>query len=138
LDAEKGLIVVGRSIVPFNMGDVSITVADSLIIPATVVYLHPTHNLTFLSYDPTLLGGTPVRSAEWADAGGGEGKALVQGYKVMLVALNHNYKPVCIETMVTDISSVTIPQNSTPRFRAINFGKVDLCAIRVSKLILEM
>ncbi|KAJ3057909.1 hypothetical protein HDU99_007060, partial [Rhizoclosmatium hyalinum] len=33
LDAERGIIVVGRNIVPFSMGDVHITFADTIIIP---------------------------------------------------------------------------------------------------------
>jgi hypothetical protein len=48
---------------------------------------------------------------------------LGQGHRVNLVALNHNQRPVCIETTVTDITAVTIPQSATPRFRAVNFGE---------------
>ncbi|KAJ3197356.1 hypothetical protein HK101_004232 [Irineochytrium annulatum] len=62
LDAQMGLVVVGRNIVPFNMGDVSLTFADSIIIPGKVVFLHPTHNVAFIKYDPTLVGETPVRT----------------------------------------------------------------------------
>ncbi|KAJ3085914.1 hypothetical protein HK102_013689 [Quaeritorhiza haematococci] len=120
LDAEKGLVVVGRNIIPYSLGDVSITVADSCIIPAKVEFLHPTQNITFIRYDPKLLGSTPVRSAVLSDV------ELNQGHKVTLAALNHNQRPVCIETIVTDITSVTIPQSATPRFRAINFDAITL------------
>ncbi|KAJ3250964.1 hypothetical protein HDU77_006237 [Chytriomyces hyalinus] len=120
VDAKLGIIVVGRNIVPFSRGDISITFADSLIIPGKVVFLHPTHNITFISYDPALIAETPVVSAVASDV------ELVQGHKVSFVALNHNYRPVCVETTVTDITSVMIPQNSTPRFRAINFDAITL------------
>ncbi|KAJ3142033.1 hypothetical protein HK100_003551 [Physocladia obscura] len=120
VDAEKGIIVVGRNIVPFSMGDVNITFADTIIIPGKVVFLHPTHNITFLSYDPSLIADTPVKSAVASDV------ELVQGHRVQFVALNHNFRPVCVETTVTDITSVMIPQNSTPRFRAINFDALTL------------
>jgi hypothetical protein len=50
----------------------------------------------------------------------------VQGHKVTLVAFNHNNRPVCINTTVTDVASVVIPINATPRFRAINFEAVTL------------
>ncbi|KAJ3292893.1 hypothetical protein HK104_004931 [Borealophlyctis nickersoniae] len=120
LDAEKGLVVVGRNIVPFTIGDCYVTFADSIIIPAKVVFLHPTQNFSIVSYDPTLIGSTPVKSAPIS------GSSLVQGHRVSLVALNYNQRPVCIETTVTDITSVTIPQSATPRFRAINFDAVTL------------
>ncbi|KAI8849018.1 trypsin-like cysteine/serine peptidase domain-containing protein [Chytridium lagenaria] len=115
LDSKRGLIVVGRNIVPFNMGDVSLTFADSIIIPGKVVFLHPTHNIAFISYDPALVGETPVKTPVFSDS------ELVQGHRVSLVALNHNQRPVCIESTVTDITSVTIPQSATPRFRATKF-----------------
>ncbi|ORY51539.1 trypsin-like serine protease [Rhizoclosmatium globosum] len=120
LDAERGIIVVGRNIVPFSMGDVHITFADTIIIPGKVLFLHPTHNLAFVSYDPKLIAQTPVRSAALSDVD------LVQGHKVSFVAFNHNFRPVVVETTITDITSVMIPQNSTPRFRAINFDALTL------------
>ncbi|KAJ3104917.1 hypothetical protein HDU97_008775 [Phlyctochytrium planicorne] len=76
LDSQKGLIVVGRNIVPFNMGDVSITFADSIIVPGKLHRVSP--------------------------------------------------RPVCIESTVTDITTVTIPQCSTPRFRSFNFDAITL------------
>ncbi|KAI8615684.1 trypsin-like cysteine/serine peptidase domain-containing protein [Chytriomyces sp. MP71] len=120
VDAKRGIIVVGRNIVPFCMGDINITFADTIIIPGRVLFLHPTHNITFISYDPALIADTPVEAATASDV------ELVQGHKVSFVALNHNFRPVCVETTVTDITSVMIPQNSTPRFRAINFDAITL------------
>ncbi|RKP25690.1 trypsin-like cysteine/serine peptidase domain-containing protein [Syncephalis pseudoplumigaleata] len=120
VDAERGLIVVGRNIVPFALGDLSITFADSIVIPGKVEFLHPTHNVAMVSYDPRLLGETPVQSAQLSDT------PLVQGHKVTLLAFNHNYRPVCLTTVVTDITCVTIPQNATPRFRGINLDAITL------------
>ncbi|RKP05648.1 trypsin-like cysteine/serine peptidase domain-containing protein [Thamnocephalis sphaerospora] len=120
VDAERGLIVVGRNIVPFALGDLSITFADSIVIPGKVEFLHPTHNVTFISYDPKLIGGTPVKSACLSDT------MLTQGHKVTLLAFNHNYRPVCLTTVVTDVTCVTIPQNATPRFRGINLDAITL------------
>ncbi|KAK9694964.1 hypothetical protein K7432_013217 [Basidiobolus ranarum] len=118
LDAQRGLVVVGRSIVPFALGDLSLTFADSIVIPAKVEYLHPTHNLTFISYEPSLIGETPVRSAVISDV------PLGQGHNVGFVAFNPNPRPICINTVGTDVTSVTIPQNATPRFRSINLEAI--------------
>ncbi|KAI9315797.1 trypsin-like cysteine/serine peptidase domain-containing protein [Zopfochytrium polystomum] len=120
VDAENGIILVSRNIVPTTMGDVSITFAESIIIWGRVIFLHPTHNLCFLSYDPKLLGNTPVMSAPLSDI------ELAQGHRVHFVALNHNYRPVIVETTVADITAVTIPQCATPRFRAVNFDSIQI------------
>jgi len=40
------------------------------------------------------------------------------------LAYNHNYRIVCLKTSVTDVTSVTIPHNATPRFRSINFDAI--------------
>lgn len=37
VDKEKGLVIVSRSIVPTSMGDLTLNVADSLVIPAKVL-----------------------------------------------------------------------------------------------------
>ncbi|KAI1317355.1 hypothetical protein EDD11_008535 [Mortierella claussenii] len=120
VDAERGLIVVSRNIVPFAMGDLNITIADSIIVPGKVVYLHPTHNFAIVSYNPKDIGGTPIQSAKISPIN------LVQGHQVSLVAFNHNQRPICLRTIVTDITSVTIPHNATPRFRGINLDAITL------------
>ncbi|KAI8136868.1 trypsin-like cysteine/serine peptidase domain-containing protein, partial [Fennellomyces sp. T-0311] len=90
IDKERGFVVVARSIVPTAMGDLTITVADSLVIPGKVIYLHPTHNYTIVKYDPKLLGDTNVLSAPISN------ETLQQGHRVTLVAHNHNQRPVCL------------------------------------------
>lgn len=120
VDKEKGFVIVSRSIVPTSMGDLTLNVADSLVIPAKVLFLHPTHNFAVVQYDPKLLGDTDVISAPFSD------KTLLQGHKVTLVAHNHNQRPVCLNTVVTDVTCVTIPHNGTPRFRSINMDAITL------------
>ncbi|KAF9953667.1 hypothetical protein BGZ72_005245 [Mortierella alpina] len=120
VDAGRGLIVISRNIVPFAMGDLSITIADSIIVPGKVVYLHPTHNIAIIKYNPKDVGGTPIQSAKISPVN------LVQGHQVSLVAFNHNQRPICLKTIVTDITSVTIPHNATPRFRGINLDAITL------------
>ncbi|KAI8327906.1 trypsin-like cysteine/serine peptidase domain-containing protein [Choanephora cucurbitarum] len=120
VDKENGFVVVSRSIVPTAMGDLTLNVADSLVIPAKVLFLHPTHNFTIVQYNPKLLDKTDVMSAPFSE------KTLSQGHKVTLVAHNHNQRPVCLSTVVTDITCITIPHNGTPRFRSINMDAITL------------
>ena len=63
VDAARGLVVVDRNTVPVSMGDVRITFAGTLEIPGKVEFVHPLHNLAIVSYDPKLIGATPVKSA---------------------------------------------------------------------------
>ncbi len=63
VDAARGLVVVDRNTVPVSMGDVRVTFAGTLEIPGKVEFVHPLHNLAIVSYDPKLIGSTPVRSA---------------------------------------------------------------------------
>jgi hypothetical protein len=65
-----------------------------------------------VQYDPKLLGETDVMSAPFSD------KTLSQGHKVTLVAHNHNQRPVCLNTVVTDVTCVTIPHNGV-KYRAV-------------------
>jgi hypothetical protein len=66
IDAEKGLVICDRDTVPMTLGDVTLSVAGSVLINATIVFLHPIHNFSILRYDPSLLGTTPLRSATFS------------------------------------------------------------------------
>lgn len=116
IDIENGLVIVGRNIVPYGLGDISLTFIDSIIIPCQVHYLHPTLNIVILKFDVTLIGTTPIKSAPISDA------PILQGHKITLVAYTNNSRTICTQTTVTEISPVVIPPNINPRFRAINFG----------------
>lgn len=62
MDAEKGLVVVSRAVVPYDLCDISITVAESIVVEGTVLFLHPLQNYAVVQYDPTLVKA-PVQSA---------------------------------------------------------------------------
>ncbi len=123
IDHVRGLVIVSRSIVPFDLGDLTVTVADSVVIPAKVVMCHPTHNITLISYNPAHL--TPETNIQTANFDFSNGD-IVQGDKLTLVAFNHNSRPCCVDATVTDVASVTIPHSGVPRFRAINIDAVSL------------
>jgi hypothetical protein len=63
LDSKLGLIVTDRNAVPTSIGDVLLTFANSIIIPAQVLYLHQVYNYAIVKYDPKLLGDTDVKDA---------------------------------------------------------------------------
>ncbi|KAJ5730379.1 Pro-apoptotic serine protease [Penicillium malachiteum] len=118
IDAEKGLVVVSRAIVPYDLCDINITVADSVIVAAKVVFLHPLQNYTIIQYDPSLVQA-PVQSARLSS------EFIKQGQDTIFVGFNQNFRIVVAKTAVTDITTVSIPANSSaPRYRAINLDAI--------------
>lgn len=118
IDAEKGLVVVSRAIVPYDMCDISITIADSIIVEGKIVFLHPLQNYAIIQYDPNLVLA-PVKSAKLAT------KPIKQGEQTIFFGFNQNLRPVVAKTSVTDITTVAIPASaSTPRYRAVNLDAI--------------
>ncbi|GAB1216645.1 hypothetical protein ATERTT37_005862 [Aspergillus terreus] len=118
IDAEKGLVVVSRAIVPYDLCDINVTVADSIIVSAKVVFLHPLQNYTIVQYDPSLVQA-PVQSARLST------EYIKQGQSTIFVGFNQNFRIVVAKTAVTDITTVSIPANaSAPRYRAINLDAI--------------
>ena len=118
IDAEKGLVVVSRAIVPYDLCDITITVADSIIVEGKVLFMHPLANYAIIQYDPTLVRA-PVKTARLAT------EAIKQGADTIFVGFNQNFRVVVAKTTVTDITTVAIPANaSAPRYRAINLDAI--------------
>ena len=118
INAEKGLVVVSRSTVPYDMCDLSLTVADSIIVDAKVKFLHPLANWAVIQYDPSLVDA-PVKSAILAK------ESIKQGAPTVFFGWNQNLRAVVTPTTVTDITTVAIPSNPTaPRYRAINLDAI--------------
>ncbi len=86
MDAERGLVVTDRNTVPVSLGDVRLTFGGALEIPGKVDYIHPLHNLAVVSYDPKLIGTTPVKSAQLNPA------PLQEGATVTVVGMNRGWR----------------------------------------------
>ena len=120
VDAERGWVVVDRNTVPVAMGDVRMTFAGSVEIPGTVEYIHPLHNLAVVSYDPALIGDTPVRAAEFASA------EFEAGDDVAVVGLAPDHKVMSQWSQVASLSQLNLPLSRTLRFRDSNLEAVGL------------
>lgn len=118
VDADKGLVVISRGTVPFDLCDINITVADSIDVPAKVIFLHPLHNYAIVQYDASLVQA-PVKSAKLST------DYITQGTQPIFIGFNQNMRIVTSKTMVTDVANASIPANATaPRYRAINLDAV--------------
>ncbi|CAD6588336.1 MAG: hypothetical protein ASARMPRED_003471 [Alectoria sarmentosa] len=118
INAEKGLVLVSRAVVPYDLCDLSLTVADSIIVDAKVRFLHPLANYAIIQYDPSLVDA-PVKSAKLAT------EPIKQGASTIFFGWNQNLRVAMTPTTVTDITTVAIPSNLTaPRYRAINLDAI--------------
>jgi S1-C subfamily serine protease len=118
VDAEKGLVVISRAIVPYDMCDIHITIADSIQVPGKVLFMHPLQNFAILQYDATLVQA-PVQSAKLSK------DYVKQGQEVVFFGFNQNYRPISVKTTITDITTVAIPASAaTPRYRAVNIDAI--------------
>lgn len=120
VDAELGYVVVDRNTVPEAMGDVFLTFAGELEIPARVAFVHPTHNLTLLAYDPALLGDTPVRAVRFNP------RLPEPGDQLWVVGLRGDNKLVYQATEVASIEPLMFPLSRTMRFRDTNLETLSL------------
>ena len=120
VDAQRGLVAVDRNTVPVSAGDVRITVAGSLEVPARVAYVHPLHNLALVAYDPALLDGTPIRAASL------DTRELVPGEPVTVVGMNGDSRVRSIATTVASIDDADFPLSRTLQFRESNLEVANL------------
>jgi S1-C subfamily serine protease len=119
-DAEHGYVVVDRNTVPVALGDVRLTFAGSLEIPGRVEYIHPLHNLAVVSYDPELIGSTPVKAARFLN------ETLRAGRNVSVVGLAADHKLMSQSSEVASVTEVNFPLSRTLRFRETNLEAATL------------
>jgi S1-C subfamily serine protease len=121
VDPEKGLVLVDRDTVPVGMGDIEITFADAVRVPGSLAYLHPTHNLAVVSYDPSLLGDLPVSAIRLSD------QVAQEGDKFQVVGLNRDGGFVEEKVVVEKVGAIKMLPASAPRFRDSNLDvlKID-------------
>ena len=120
VDAERGYVLVDRNTVPVAIGDVTVTFAGSLEVPARVVQLHPLHNLAIVAYDPESIGDTPVRTAEFNT------EALKAGDDVLVVGMKADHQLTRQESIVASVDPMLLPLSRTLRFRDANIETVNL------------
>jgi S1-C subfamily serine protease len=120
VDRERGYVLVDRNTVPVAIGDVTVTFAGSLEVPARVEQLHPLHNLAIVAYDPELIGDTPVQDARFNT------EPLEPGEKVWVVGIKGDHQLVHQESSVSAVEPLLLPLSRTLRFRDANIEGIAL------------
>jgi S1-C subfamily serine protease len=117
IDASKGLILVDQNTVPIALGDVLVTIAASIEIPAKVVFVHPIHNFSIVQFDINQLGeatAKQLKSIEFSK------RPLVVGDFTEYIGLSSNWTVVTMKTLVTKIDRLVLRDFQPPRYKASN------------------
>lgn len=116
IDAEKGFVLVDQNTVPIALGDVLVTVAASIEVPARVVFVHPVHNFSIVQYDPKELGvvAAHIESAVLAE------KPLLVGDSTDYIGLSSNWTVVTMKSVVTKTDRLVLRDFQPPRYKASN------------------
>ncbi|MDH5485441.1 MAG: S1 family peptidase [Gammaproteobacteria bacterium] len=120
VDAENGLVLVDRNTVPVAMGDVRVIVAGAVDIPARVVFIHPTHNMAMVQYDPDLLGDTQIKSASLKKG------TLEPGDDIWLVGIKNDQRLIVEPMTIASIEPLSFSIPKVPEFRETNLDVVNL------------
>ncbi len=120
VDAARGLVVVDRNTVPVSMGDVRLIFAGTLEIPAKVEFVHPLHNLAIISYDPKLIGTTPVRAAKLLD------RRILPGTALWAIGIDADGDVHARQTQVASLAPIQLPLSRTMQFRESNLETIQL------------
>jgi S1-C subfamily serine protease len=120
VDAERGLVVTDRNTVPVAVGDVRITFAGTIEVPGKVEFIHPLHNLAVVSYDPALIGDTPVKAAKFNIT------PLKPGEDVWAIGLRSDHKAMSQGTQVAAVDAIEFPLSRTLQFRDSNLETISL------------
>ena len=120
VDTTRGLVVTDRNTVPVAVGDVRLTFAGTIEVPGKVEFVHPLHNLAVISYDPALIGATPVRAAKLNTT------ALRPGEDVWVIGLRSDHKVMSQATQVAAVDALEFPLSRTLQFRESNLETISL------------
>jgi S1-C subfamily serine protease len=97
--------------VPVAIGDVRITFAGAMEVPGKVEFIHPLHNLAVVSYDPALIGKTPVKAARLDTRG------LRTGAAITVVGLDGDGDIKSRSTQIASMDPLLLPLSRTMQFR---------------------
>ena len=120
VDVDDGLVVVDRNTVPIAMGDVRVIFAGAVDLPATVLFVHPLHNIAIVQYDPSLLGNTQVTAARLKN------QSLDAGDDVWLVGIKADQSLLVEKKQIASIDPLEFSIPQVPSFRESNLDVINI------------
>lgn len=114
IDAEHGYVLVSRKVVPHDACDIYLIFAESVDLPAEVVFMHPTLNYSIVKYDPSLITAD-ILTPKFSN------KPMRRGDRSLFVGCNFRGRVVTDEVTVSSVISLNAsPNYNNPRYRGTN------------------
>lgn len=114
VDKVRGHVLVDRNTVAMPLGDVALTVAASIEVAGTVVFIHPIHNYAIVQYDPKLIGPTIVHEVHL------EEMELKVSQNLEFIGLTGGFTSVMQSTKISKIDRLNLADTNPPQYRASN------------------
>lgn len=120
IDSDRGLVLTSRIDVNHYLCDITITIANTIIVEGKVVSLHPDHGYAVVRYNPGLVDAK-VCAAKLSP------KALQQNDEVYFIGFGNYQRFIYDKTTVATLSPINIEMdNGIPRARAANVDVVTI------------
>ncbi|WP_231562030.1 trypsin-like peptidase domain-containing protein [Colwellia psychrerythraea] len=120
VDRQKGWIVVPRSVVFTSLGDVKLIFNNRVEVKGKVEYIHPLHNLSLVSYEPSSVSHISVAEVVLSK------KPIKQGETIRQIGLNYDGVVEYRETNVDTIDELWLTQFKVPQFIEKNIDAISL------------
>lgn len=120
VDAERGLVVVDRTVVNAALGDVEITFLARTRISAEIVWLDPDRGFALLRYDPRELNGLPVSAIPLTP------RRLKAGDSVKVVGIVPSGQLLSRDTHVKRMIPLELPLPYPPQYYARGMDVITL------------
>lgn len=120
VDKNKGLVVVPRSVVFRALGDVKLIFNNRVEVQGKVEYIHPLHNLSLVSYEPSSVSHLPVAEVTLSK------QPIAANDAIKQVGLNYDGAVEYRETSVDTIDELWLTQFKVPQFIEKNIEVISL------------
>lgn len=127
IDAERGLVVCDRNTSPGALCDCLLTFGSSCTVPGKCVYVHPSHNLTVLSYDTKLVENAAVKAVTLKRCSAHELSGKKLWHVTLTGSMRSGFKLVSDQATASESDPGPTPVTTPPRWQETN---IDLLTLR--------
>lgn len=99
VDKQLGLVLCDRFTVSSSVGNVFLTFSMSIMVPASIIYVHQIYSFVILKYEPKLLGMTHIEQLEICN------EELKLNDSIYLVCQSQSRQPMVRKTYVANIAN---------------------------------
>ncbi|KAH9142586.1 hypothetical protein AeRB84_013356 [Aphanomyces euteiches] len=117
-DSKQGYVLVDQYSVPVMLGEVQLTIAGSMQVPAAIRFVHPIHNFAILQFDVALVPSTLVSELPLDDKL--TSLPVKVGDALNFVGLTRSLSVLTMKSVVTKIERLVTADFKVPRYKPSN------------------